>query len=207
MTPALTLTLDHASFGTAQVLGQLRLEVAQGETLAITGASGIGKSTLLRVLVGLHRDWRGELHLHPTQARLAVVFQEPTLLPWRTALQNITLTTAAGEEAALALLADVGLGALAQVFPNRLSLGQQRRLALARAFAMQPDVLLMDEAFTSLDAGLADEMMQLFEALRARKPLATVIVTHDRAEAKRLASRILHLEGRPACFAASPLAG
>lgn len=198
VTEALVLRLVHGGHGAAQVLGPLDLRLATGETVAICGPSGVGKTTLLRILAGLHRDWRGELTL---PGRLAMVFQEPVLLPWRNALDNITLATRCDPASARAALARVGLADKAMALPGELSLGQQRRLALARAFAAQPDVLLMDEPFVSLDLALTDDMMALLEAERARRPMATILVTHAPAEAARLADRLLRLEGSPARFA------
>jgi ABC-type nitrate/sulfonate/bicarbonate transport system ATPase subunit len=198
MQPALSLELIEARRGAAPVLGPLSLQVFAGETVAITGPSGIGKTTLLRILAGLHDQWRGRLDL---PGRVAMVFQEPTLLPWRSALENITLTAGCSEPEALAALQDVELAEKARAYPGALSLGQQRRLALARAFARQPQVLLMDEAFVSLDPALAHEMMALFERLRLARPLATVMVTHVVEEAARLATRQLRLQGRPAVLA------
>lgn len=198
MAPALTLALTGARHGARAVLGPLDLVVGAQETVAICGASGVGKTTLLRILAGLHADWSGRLD---RPGRLAMVFQEPVLLPWRSALDNILLATGCSPAQALAALAAVDLEARAGSVPGALSLGQRRRLALARAFAAGPDVLLMDEPFVSLDPALADEMMGLFEALAARRPLATVLVTHVEAEAERLAGRVLRLEGQPARFA------
>ena len=192
--PALRVALNGHSLGGTKVLGPVAFSLAARETLAVTGPSGIGKTTLLRLIAGLERA-DGEI---VSAGPLAMVFQEPTLLPWRSAVQNLCLTTAIASDAAEALLAEVGLSGLGQRFPGQLSLGQQRRLALARAFAAGPALLLMDEPFVSLDPGLADEMMTLFTALRARRPLATLLVTHDAVEAERLATRILRLGGRPA---------
>lgn len=191
--PILAARLE--SGGPAGVLGPLVLTVAPGETLALTGPSGIGKTTLLRILAGLERRFVGELRLG---GRLAMVFQAPVLLPWRTARQNLTLVAGVSMAEAEHWLDRVGLAFAATLYPGQLSLGQQRRLALARAFATRPDILLMDEPFVSLDSALAEEMIALYEELRGQRPLATLLVTHAAAEAERLADRVLALTGRPA---------
>lgn len=193
--PLVQLDLETMQFEGVPVLGAMALELRPGETLAITGPSGIGKTTLLRILAGLETDFRGRLR---KPDRIAMVFQEPTLLPWRHALDNIRLATGLGQAGAEAALDEVGLADKAGKFPNQLSLGQQRRLSLARAFASEPDVLLMDEPFVSLDADLAEDMMVLFARLRAARRVATVLVTHVTREAEMLSSRIITLDGRPA---------
>lgn len=180
------------------MLGSFELTLDAGETLAITGPSGVGKSTLLRILGGLDPDFDGRLR---RPGRLAMVFQEPTLLPWRSARANLTLTTRISPDEAETALAGVGLAGQGDKYPGQLSLGQQRRLALARAFSARPELLLMDEPFVSLDAERAEEMYALFEALRARQPVATVLVTHAPAEAARLADRAVRLSGSPAVLA------
>ncbi|MEX3007731.1 ABC transporter ATP-binding protein [Hoeflea sp. TYP-13] len=178
-------------------MGAIELTLQPGETAAITGRSGIGKTTLLRILAGLETAFEGE---YSVPARLSMVFQEPTLLPWRSAKDNLCLVAGVDDAAAWATLAEVGLEGKGDMFPDQLSLGQQRRLALARAFANDPDVLFMDEPFVSLDPAMADEMMALFARLRAHRSTATVLVTHSQSEADKLASRILTLDGSPACI-------
>ncbi|MEI4469976.1 ATP-binding cassette domain-containing protein [Frigidibacter sp. MR17.24] len=198
---ALALDIRHGGPLAAggRVLGPMRLDVAVGETVALTGPSGVGKSTLLRLAAGLDRGFAGTRR---SAGRLAVVFQDPALLPWRSAGANLCLATGIGAGAAADWLARVGLPGLHDSFPGQLSLGQQRRLALARAFAADPDLLLMDEPFVSLDPATAEAVLSLYERLRderrGHRPLATLLVTHSATEAARLATRTLALTGRPA---------
>ncbi|WP_172332375.1 ABC transporter ATP-binding protein [Mangrovicoccus sp. HB161399] len=189
-------------FGATEVLGQISFRIAPGETLAILGPSGIGKSTLLKIVAGLDRRFEGRV---ARPERLAMVFQEPTLLPWRSTLQNLTLVHAdLSRGAAEDMLAQVGLAGKGGFYPGQLSLGQQRRLALARAFAGRPQLLVLDEPFVSLDAELAETMLSLTESLIARARPATLLVTHARAEAERLADRMLWLGGSPARLGPEP---
>lgn len=191
----LRLSIDAAHHGPRQVLGAFGLSLERGEVLAVCGPSGVGKSTLLRIVAGLHTDFTGSRRV---TGRLAMVFQEPTLLPWRSALDNIRLLADCTEEDARARLAEVGLAGREGDSPAALSLGQQRRLALARAMAARPDLLLLDEPFVSLDPALVEGMMELVADLQARHGFAAMLVTHARAEADRLAHRILWLDGSPA---------
>lgn len=187
--------IDRKDLGGTPILGKIRFEVRSGETLAVVGPSGVGKTTLLRVLAGLDTRYDGRIEV---PERRAMVFQQPALLPWRTALQNLTLVASVDEEEARAALAEVGLASFAGRFPGQLSLGQQRRLSLARAFSASPDMLLMDEPFVSLDPALVDEMLSLTERMLSPRPVATVFVTHAISEARRLATRIVRLTGSPA---------
>ena len=183
------------SFDGKPVLGPIAFDVNAGETLALVGPSGIGKSTLLRILAGIDTQFEGRVERPAAQA---MVFQEPTLLPWRSVLHNLLIPHPHLSHAeAQASLAGVGLAGKDTLFPGQLSLGQQRRLSLARAFAGTPEVLIMDEPFVSLDPETAETMLCLTEELIARHRPATLFVTHDATEANRLSDRILTLQTSP----------
>lgn len=190
MKAALEVHILRKAFGAHEVLRDLRFAVQPGETLAVLGPSGAGKSTLLRIVAGLDRDFEGEVR---RPDRIAMVFQEPTLLPWRRAYENLTLTTGVDRERAEAALEEVGLSGRGMLYPRQLSLGQQRRLALARAFVTEPELLMLDEPFVSLDQQLVEEMLSLTESLIAAARPATLFVTHSAAEADRLATRMLRI--------------
>lgn len=191
----LNLRLDRLTLQGKPILRDIHLTLAREETLALVGRSGIGKSSLLRVIAGLNTDFDGQCDVYGS---CAVVFQEPTLLPWATLIDNLCVTTGISPGQAQMALAEVGLGGRDGDYPDQLSLGQQRRLALARAFAVKPDLLLLDEPFVSLDAAMAEEMMALFDRLRRMYRVATILVSHSAWEAERLASRMVTLDGDPA---------
>jgi NitT/TauT family transport system ATP-binding protein len=172
--------------------------VANGEVAALVGPSGCGKTTLLRIIVGLDRDFDGDLKL-PAHGRLGMVFQEPRLLPWRTVEQNVRLAAPRVSEAALtALLTTLGLTEHRRHYPRELSLGLARRVALARAFAIEPDLLVLDEPFVSLDAALAERLRAELIELVSRRPTTTLLVTHSIEEALGLADRVFLLSASPA---------
>src|SRR6185369_8741485 len=136
------------------VLSDVSFEVAPRSFLVITGPSGCGKSTLLNIIAGLDTDYDGDVDLGPARDRLAFIFQTPRLLPWRTVYENIALVLPSGDPRRAeipAMIERVGLAEAANAYPERLSLGMQRRAALARGFILQPEILLMDEPFVSLD--------------------------------------------------------
>ncbi len=191
----LDIRLQSLCHDDTRILQDVSFQLMRGETLALVGPSGIGKSSLLRVIASLYTEFEGSCALDGT---CAMVFQEPTLLPWRTVSDNIRVTTDATAKQVNIALADVGLAGRGEDYPGQLSLGQQRRLALARAFAVKPDLLLLDEPFVSLDPALVDEMMVLFTRLRAVHNVTTILVTHVAEEAEKLASRIVTLGGNPA---------
>lgn len=191
----ISVDLKSKSFGSAQILGEIKLSVAAGECVALLGPSGIGKTTLLRIVSGLDSDFDGHL---TKPNRIAMVFQEPTLLNWRSVLQNLTLVTGISPDAAMLALTEVGLAGKEDLYPLQLSLGQRRRLSLARAFVTDPDFLVLDEPFASLDPEKLDEMISLTKSLLAKRDIAALLVTHSKEEAKALGTRTLHLNGSPA---------
>lgn len=182
-----------------EVIAGLRFEVAEGEVVALVGPSGCGKTTTLRILAGLDGDFEGEVGWSDRRRRaVGTVFQEPRLLPWRTVRQNLALV---GAQDGAALLAALGVAEAADRYPGALSLGMARRVALARAFSVAPDLLLLDEPFVSLDPAAAALARELFIRTWQKRRCAAVLVTHDMDEAARLADRILVLSG-PGCVVA-----
>jgi ABC-type nitrate/sulfonate/bicarbonate transport system ATPase subunit len=187
-----------ASGGQLQVLGELAFSLAHGEVAALVGPSGCGKTTLLRIIAGLDRDFEGSVAL-PAHGTLGMVFQEPRLLPWRTVEQNVRLAAPHAAGAVLdTLFQTLGLGAHRDHYPGELSLGLARRVALARAFAVGPDLLLLDEPFVSLDDALAARLRDELAELVGRRPVTTLLVTHNIEEAIGLADRLLLLSASPA---------
>lgn len=187
------------AFGDQQVLGDLELQIADGEFVAMLGRSGSGKSTLLRVLAGLDDQVTGSVRVPRSRA---VVFQNPRLLPWRRALANVTFALPdAGPDAPSrtarghAALQEVGLAEKTRAWPLSLSGGEAQRVSLARALVREPDLLLLDEPFGALDALTRLKMYGLLHDLWARRHMAVLHVTHDVDEAILLADRVVVLSG------------
>jgi NitT/TauT family transport system ATP-binding protein len=190
----------HTDRGKLPVLGGIELTLGAREIVAIVGPSGCGKTTLLRIIGGLDTDFVGELQWFGSALpRIGQVFQEPRLLPWRTVRQNILLAQHHPKPAiADELLESLDLAEFRDAYPGKLSLGMARRVAIARAFAIEPELVLLDEPFVSLDPAMAERSREvLLNAWHAR-PTAGLLVTHDRDEAAALADRILVLGCRPA---------
>jgi ABC-type nitrate/sulfonate/bicarbonate transport system ATPase subunit len=187
-----------ASGGELQVLGDVALTIASGEVAALIGPSGCGKTTLLRIIVGLDADFDGAVRL-PAHGRLGVVFQEPRLLPWRTVEENVRLAAPLASDAVLdGLFGTLSLAEHRRHYPGELSVGLARRVALARAFAVEPELLVLDEPFVSLDAALATRLRGELAELVARRPVTTLLVSHDVDEVIGLADRVFLLSGSPA---------
>jgi ABC-type nitrate/sulfonate/bicarbonate transport system ATPase subunit len=178
------------------VFEHLSLDLADGEICALVGPSGVGKTSLLQIAAGLDADFEGSVAGRPEP--VGYLFQAPRLLPWRTARQNLELVLPEHPEEAESWLCKVGLAGEGDVFPQRLSLGMARRVALARALAVRPKLLLLDEPFSALDDATAAAMQDLLAARVAELRPTTLLVTHNWHEAAALADRIVTLEGAPA---------
>lgn len=192
-------------FGERTVLDRVSFEVDAGEFACVLGKSGSGKTTLLRVLGGLLPPTSGEVRIggeSPERAwpRAAFVFQAPRLVPWRTALGNVELAQELrlgrrDVERARRYLAMVGLADHARRFPAVLSGGERQRTALARALAVEPEVIYMDEPFSALDGATHARLREELRDIWRRERRTIVFVTHDTGEAELLATRIVRLDG------------
>jgi NitT/TauT family transport system ATP-binding protein len=184
------------------VLRDIRFCAARGSVVALLGRSGAGKSTLLRIALGLDRAFSGQV-TRP-EGRVGVVFQEPRLLPWLTAAENLRLVVTEGvpEPDIPVLLATVGIPEAGALRPAALSLGMARRVAVARALAVDPAMLVLDEPFVSLDRQLGTLLGTLLTARARRQRTLVLVAMHDLEHALAMADRILVLHGHPAMLAA-----
>lgn len=208
--PMIEFTGVTKRYGNRQnILQNVDLRVGKGEFVALIGSSGCGKSTVLKLVAGLVAPTNGAIHVDgmlPKNARETVsyIFQDPTLLPWRTVRQNVGLgleLEGVGkerrEQKACALLQLVGLGNVANLYPRELSGGMKMRVSIARALATNPRLLLMDEPFAALDEMSRDHMNEELLRLRAEQSWTAVFVTHSVAEAVFLSTRIVVLAPSP----------
>lgn len=187
-----------------QALSDINLSIPLSQFVCLVGPSGCGKTTLLNILSGLDKEINGEIktgkHQEKDSMNIGYVFQDPRLMPWLSVINNIRLVMKEKEiisGSAEKLLADMKLGDVADAFPNRLSGGMQRRVALARAFVKKPKLLLMDEPFVSLDQPVADQLRQILLSLWNEHPATIFFVTHDIREAIFLSDRILFMSPSP----------
>ena len=191
--------IEQAEAHTA--IADLNLILKSGEFICLVGPSGCGKTTLLNIIADLDNDYQGNIGLSQQSARpkIGYIFQNPRLLPWRTVRENIELVVDDPLSIHIidSLLELMQLTASQHVYPERLSLGMSRRVSITRAFAVDPDLLLMDEPFVSLDAPTARQVRALLLSLWQQRPHTVLFVTHDLREAIALADRIIFLSASP----------
>ena len=201
------------TYGDHQVLKGINEHISKGEKVAIIGPSGSGKSTFLRCLNLLEEPTSGTItfegvditdpknDINKLRARMGMVFQQFNLFPHMTVKQNITLapvklklmTKAEADKKALELLERVGLPDKAEAYPKQLSGGQQQRIAIARALAMNPDVMLFDEPTSALDPEMVGEVLEIMKEL-ADEGMTMVVVTHEMGFARSVATRVLFMD-------------
>lgn len=179
---------------------EIAFRAPAGSFTVLIGPSGCGKTTTLRIILDLDRDYLGHVRLPDPQGRVAAVFQEPRLLPWRDVETNVRLALPPERRGAdlSPLFETLGLAEMRTRFPGELSLGLARRAALARAFAIEPALLLLDEPFVSLDEMTAARLRALLVEVWSARPTTALMVTHNLREAVDLADRIVFLTPRPA---------
>ena len=208
---AISKWFDTADGGPLTVLQNIDLAVPAHSIIAILGASGCGKSTLLNIISGILTPDRGQVCFSGVRSRdftdwrrISYMFQEDRLLPWRTALANVEFALEAGDmprderhARAREALSLVELAGFEEAFPHQLSGGMRSRVALARSLVTAPDVLLMDEPFSRLDAQTRAQMHEELLHIHAMKHMTIVFVTHDVEEAVVLADEVVVLATRP----------
>ena len=191
-------TFRNAAGEQHDVIAGVAFSLDAGEVGVFVGPSGCGKSTMIKILAGLDHDFQGRIS-RPPGARIGIVFQEPRLLPWRSVEENVRLVAPLADDAKLSALFEIlELDAHRNHFPGELSLGLARRVALARAFAVEPDFLILDEPLASLDDALAARLRDQIAMLVDGRSVMTLLVTHDVDDAVRLGDRLFLLSPRPA---------
>jgi polar amino acid transport system ATP-binding protein len=213
-----------ASYGAHRVLDQVSLAVPRGGVLGLIGASGSGKSTVLRLLAGLVRPTAGEVavageivdyasprSVQALRGRLAIVFQQYNLFQNMTVLRNVMIAPVKvqkrprrqAEAEAVALLEKVGLGGKLHAYPDELSGGQQQRVAIARALALHPEILLLDEVTSALDPELVGEVLDTI-LLLAREGMTMLLVSHEMAFVRDVATHVALMDGGRVIETAAP---
>ncbi|MGL4969012.1 MAG: ABC transporter ATP-binding protein [Fusobacteriaceae bacterium] len=198
------------NFGKFQALKNVEFTIKKGEFICFLGPSGCGKTTLLRILAGLEKSDRGEIYLgdenitdkHPSKRNMAIVFQSYALFPNMTVAENIAyglinkkIPKNIVKEKVRESIELVGLSGKEERYPNELSGGQQQRVALARGIAYSPDILLLDEPLSALDAKVREKLRNDIKELQKRLGITTIMVTHDQEEALSMADRIVVMNG------------
>ena len=213
--PPISVEGVHKTFGSQKVLNGIHLRVNYGETVAVIGRSGVGKSVLLRLLVGIERADSGSVrvfeqelgslarqNLDAIRKKIGFLFQQGALYDSLTIEQNVAFPLARHaklparerRDRARALLASVGLEGTRKKMPSEISGGMQKRVALARALALEPEILMFDEPTAGLDPITGAEIGDLIVKLKTQRPITSLVVTHDVRVSRRFADRFVLLE-------------
>ena len=182
------------------IFKNLNFTIKRGQFVSFFGPSGCGKTTLLNIISGLDKNFDGWVKKYNQASHTSYMFQSPRLFPWLTAIENIKYPIKKkknSEKIANNLLKKVGLEKYKNQYPNRLSGGMQRRISMARAFAPNPNILLLDEPFISIDKKISNSLRKLLIQLWRRNKPIIIFVTHDLDEAIELADRIIFLSNLP----------
>ena len=203
--PLLELAVQAKHFQDIQVLQDVRVQLQPGEVVSLVGPSGCGKSTLLRIVAGLDRQYAGSARVlgEPVQLHsrhVGFIFQEPRLLPWLTVAENVGFELGQGgakHPRVTELLAEVGLSDYAEAYPKQLSGGMAQRASIARGLFNQPEILLLDEPFSAVDAFTKMRLQDLLLSVAERHGTTLLLVTHDVDEAVYLSDRVLVMASKP----------
>ena len=199
MQPVISFTDVAKQYNGREVLSSLSFTINKGDVVGILGPSGMGKTTILKLVSGLEKPSFGKVQINGAQ--IGYVFQEPRLFPWKTALENVVLPLKAngiakGKRICIGThyLEVMGLAKFADYYPSQLSGGMKQRVSLARAFAIKPDVLLLDEPFSALDIKLRDYLLSMISDQLKHHPMTLLYVSHSPKELARIATRafIMH---------------
>lgn len=174
------------NFGSEEIISNFNMDIESGEFISILGSSGCGKTTMLRIIAGLLPPESGKIIRHCE--RIGFVFQDDRLVPWKSVLRNVSMVS--DSEKAMKYLKAVGLSNSVGKYPFQLSGGMRRRVNIARAMAYEPDIILMDEPFSSLDVVTREKIMNLISDIWNREKISILMVTHDPFEAAALSTRI-----------------
>jgi len=202
----LELHIEAKRYATQTILDRLSLNVARGEIVSLVGPSGCGKSTLLRIAAGLDLHYEGEVRINGSRQygptpQIGIIFQEPRLLPWLSVADNIGFEAGPGggrDPRVAPLLAEVGLATSGNAWPKQLSGGMAQRVALARGLFSRPELLLLDEPFSAVDAMTRMRLQALLLSVTRTHNTAALMVTHDLDEALYLSDRVLLMTSSPA---------